>query len=62
MAARGTPGRVIRIDDETWAAFGEACKDKGTSRADEIRRFVYAQVKAHKAERAETRAAGRSAT
>ena len=45
-----TPTRIVRIDDEMWAAFDEVCKDKGTSRADEIRRFVHAQVKAFRAE------------
>jgi hypothetical protein len=44
MTTTGTPGRMVRIDDETWAAYGELCKEEGTSRADDIRRHVHARV------------------
>jgi hypothetical protein len=50
MATRGTPQRVVRVDDETWAAFGRACKDKQTTRADELRRFMRQQIKDFEAE------------
>ncbi len=50
MAVRGTPQRVIRIDDETWEAYGELCAERGTSRSDDVRRYVHAQVKAWRAE------------
>lgn len=60
MATKGTPTRVIRVDDETWAAFGEACADKGTSRADELRRFMHAQIKAYRAEQRKLAAEQRS--
>lgn len=46
MTTKGTPGRMVRIDDATWAAYGELCEAKGTSRADDIRRHVHAQVTA----------------
>lgn len=46
MTTKGTPGRVVRIDDETWAAYGELCKAEGTSRADDLRRHAHARVEA----------------
>ncbi|MFJ7269368.1 hypothetical protein ACIQV3_22450 [Streptomyces sp. NPDC099050] len=46
MTTKGTPGRMVRIDDEMWAAYGELCTEEGTSRADDIRRHVHARVKA----------------
>lgn len=50
MAVRGTPQRVVRVDQETWDAYGEACADAGTTRADDIRRHIRAQVKTWQAE------------
>lgn len=49
MTTKGTPGRMVRIDDETWAAYGELCAEEGTSRADDMRRHVHARVKAWRA-------------
>lgn len=46
MTTKGTPGRVVRIDNETWAAYGELCAAEGTSRADDMRRHVHARVNA----------------
>ncbi|MGW2692394.1 hypothetical protein ACWC3Y_11090 [Streptomyces sp. NPDC001296] len=46
MTTKGTPGRMVRIDDEMWAAYGELCEEEGTSRADDIRRHVHARVNA----------------
>lgn len=46
MTTKGTPGRVVRIDDETWAAYGELCEAEGTSRADDLRRHAHARVAA----------------
>lgn len=46
MTTRGKPGRVVRIDDEMWAAYGELCEAEGTSRADDMRRHVFARVNA----------------
>ncbi|MFF8829287.1 hypothetical protein [Streptomyces sp. NPDC015131] len=44
MTTKGTPGRVVRIDDDTWAIYGELCKAEGTSRADDMRRHVHSRV------------------
>ncbi len=49
MTTKGTPGRVVRIDDETWAAYGELCAEEGTSRADDLRRHAHARVAAWRA-------------
>lgn len=46
MTTKGTPGRMVRIDDETWADYGKLCVEEGTSRADDMRRHVHARVAA----------------
>lgn len=46
MTSRGTPGRMVRIEDDVWAAYGELCAQEGTSRADDIRRHVHSRVTA----------------
>lgn len=48
MTTKGTPGRVVRVDDETWTAYAEACADKGISRADDIRMHIKREVAAYK--------------
>lgn len=48
MTTKGTPGRMIRVDDETWAAYGEVCEAKGLSRAADLRVYIKAQIAAHK--------------
>lgn len=48
MTTKGTPGRVIRVDKETWDAYEEACKDMGTTRADDLRRHIHRQIAAHR--------------
>lgn len=50
MAVRGTPQRVVRVDKETWDAYGAACKAKGTDRADDLRRHMRTEIKAYEAE------------
>lgn len=40
------PNRVFRLDKETWDAYGEACRDKGISRSDDLRLYIKAQVAA----------------
>ncbi|MFF2100905.1 hypothetical protein [Streptomyces sp. NPDC058202] len=52
MTTKGTPGRVVRIDDETWAAYGELCAAEGTSRADDLRRHAHARVTAWRKQQA----------
>ncbi|MER5694887.1 hypothetical protein ACWDBO_31255 [Streptomyces mirabilis] len=46
MTTKGQPGRVIRIDDETWADFGQLCEEKGIARAADIRMYVVREVNA----------------
>lgn len=46
MTTKGTKGRVVRIDDDTWAAYGELCAAEGTNRADDLRRHAHARVAA----------------
>lgn len=46
MTTKGLPGRVIRIDDETWADYGKACEEKGIARAADIRMYVKREVAA----------------
>lgn len=48
MTVKGTPGRVIRIDDETWTEYGEACEAKGLSRAADLRVYIKREITAHK--------------
>lgn len=46
MTTKGQPGRVIRIDDETWADYEKLCKEKGVARATDIRMYVVREVTA----------------
>jgi hypothetical protein len=46
MTTKGLPGRVIRIDDETWADYEKACQEKGLARAADIRVYVKREVAA----------------
>jgi hypothetical protein len=46
MTTKGTPGRMVRIDNEMWEAYGQLCAEEGTSRADDIRRHVHSRVAA----------------
>jgi hypothetical protein len=46
MTTKGTTGRVVRIDDETWADYEKACAEKGVARATDIRTYVVREVAA----------------
>lgn len=48
MTTKGTPGRVIRVDDETWEAYGQACEYKGLSRAADLRVHIKREVAAYR--------------
>ena len=48
MTTKGTPGRVIRVDDETWAAYGQACEAKGLARAADLRVYINREIAAYK--------------
>ncbi|MFD8234044.1 hypothetical protein ACFV20_19450 [Streptomyces sp. NPDC059696] len=50
MTTKGTPGRMVRIEDEVWTAYGQLCAEEGTSRADDIRRHVHSRVAAWRKE------------
>jgi hypothetical protein len=52
MTTKGQPGRVIRIDDETWADFGQLCEEKGIARATDIRMYVVREVTAWRKQQA----------
>ena len=47
MTTRGTPGRMIRIDDEMWDLFDQACAEEGTTRTDDLRRHIHSRVRAY---------------
>jgi hypothetical protein len=48
MTTKGTPGHVIRVDTETWDAYGEACAAKGLSRAADLRVYMNREITAHR--------------
>lgn len=48
MTTKGTPGRMVRVDDETWDAYGEVCEAKGLSRAADLRVYIKKEIAAHK--------------
>jgi hypothetical protein len=52
-----TPLRAVRIPDETWRLFGEACDDKGIGRSEAVRRFMEREIAAFQRRQAK-RAAG----
>lgn len=60
MTTKGTKGRVVRIDEETWAAYGELCAAEGTNRADDLRRHAHARVAAWRKSKGDEPAAKRS--
>lgn len=39
---------MLRVDQETWDAYEAACKDMGTTRADDLRRHIHRQITAHR--------------
>lgn len=47
MAARDPmPNRVVRVSDEDWSAYEQACADKGISRSDDLRMYIKREVAA----------------
>lgn len=46
MASNETPQRVIRVDNETWEAYGELCKEKGVARSADLRMYMKREVAA----------------
>lgn len=43
-----TTNRVVRIDDELWAEFGELCEEEGTNRTADIRAYIERRLKARR--------------
>lgn len=43
-----TPGRLIRVEDELWDDYGEACKAEGTTRSDDLRAHMVRKVRTWK--------------
>jgi len=41
-----TPNRAIRIDDELWRDYGDACEKEGTTRSEDLRAHMVRKVKA----------------
>lgn len=62
MTTKGTTGRMVRVDDETWAAYGEVCDAKGLSRAADLRVYMKAQIAAFRRQQAADRRAEVRAT
>jgi hypothetical protein len=62
MTTKGTPGRVIRVDEETWAAYGRACDDRGISRANDLRMHMHREIKAYEAAQRKIAAEERAAS
>lgn len=46
MTTKGTPGRMVRIEDDVWSDYEKACKEKGLARAADIRVYVKREVAA----------------
>lgn len=38
---------MVRIDDEMWDLYDQACAEEGTTRTDDIRRHVHSRVRAY---------------
>lgn len=47
MAARDPmPNRVVRVSNEDWSAYEEACVAKGISRSDDLRMHIKREIAA----------------
>jgi hypothetical protein len=46
MASNETPQRVIRVDKETWDAYGKLCEEKGVARSADLRMYIKREVAA----------------
>lgn len=57
MASNPTPQRVIRVDDETWNAYGQLCEEKGIARSADLRMYIKREVAEWQRQRNDVRAA-----
>lgn len=48
-----TPNRAIRIEDDLWRDYGEACEADGTTRSDDVRAHMIRKVRAWKRKKAD---------
>ena len=63
MTTKGTTGRVVRVDKETWDEYAEVCAAKGLSRAADLRVYINREISAHRRRlAAEQRDAGAART
>lgn len=45
MAARDPmPNRVVRVSEDDWSAYQQACDAKGISRSDDLRMYIKREV------------------
>ncbi|HWT45862.1 MAG TPA: hypothetical protein VN085_07840 [Vicinamibacterales bacterium] len=45
MASRDPmPNRVVRVSNDDWSAYQEACAAKGISRSDDLRMYIKREV------------------
>ncbi|MEV7389585.1 hypothetical protein [Streptomyces sp. NPDC091215] len=51
------PNRVVRVSDDDWSAYAEACADKGISRSDDLRLYIKREVAAWRKRERDTSAA-----
>lgn len=57
MASNETPQRVIRVDKETWDAYGELCQEKGVARSADLRMYIKREVAKWRSEQHDVNAA-----
>jgi hypothetical protein len=48
------PNRVVRVSDDDWSAYGEACAAKGISRSDDLRMHIKREIAAWRKQQRET--------
>lgn len=49
MATRDPmPNRVVRVSNEDWSAYQEACDEKGISRSDDLRMYIKKEIAAYR--------------
>lgn len=48
---------MVRVDEETWAAYEVVCRAKGLSRAADLRVYINREIAAHKRRLRDERAA-----
>jgi hypothetical protein len=51
------PNRVVRVSDDDWSAYEEACVAKGISRSDDLRMHIKKEVAAWRRQQRDVSAA-----